>query len=202
MQTFKFIFINLPPINNWIPISLLPSSFLTHRPTMFKVDSSSAVTPSSSSSLTLPSTNNFDFELSFCDDGTTGDLFDSFTSPGPGMDPADSSRVKMEPLEEDGDDEGMPLSRDPGGFGDTGTPTSTSSGILVESTSGSKNGTISSSKLEDSVKREKNPGPHATPTTTTPTAALLVGGGNKKGETFLKSLCPISTLIDGKHHFN
>jgi len=64
---------------------------------MFKVESTSAST--GASALSLNSHNNFDFGLSFCDDGTTEDLFDSFASPS-GMDSGnsiDTVRIKTEP---------------------------------------------------------------------------------------------------------
>jgi hypothetical protein len=73
---------------------------------MFKVESTSASAPSSSGlALTNPQNNNFDFELSFCDDGATDDLFESFASPSAmesgGMESssssADTTRVKVEP---------------------------------------------------------------------------------------------------------
>ena len=46
---------------------------------MFKVESSGAQASAANSALN-PQNNNFDFGLSFCDDGTTDDLFDHFDS--------------------------------------------------------------------------------------------------------------------------
>lgn len=69
---------------------------------MFKVESSSASAPSSSA-LSLNPQNNFDFELSFCDDGATDDLFESFASPSAmdsgGLESQSEShiRIKTEP---------------------------------------------------------------------------------------------------------
>ncbi|CAG7785785.1 unnamed protein product [Allacma fusca] len=75
---------------------------------MFKVESSSA--PSAGSALSLNPQNNFDFGLSFCDDGTTDDLFDSFpptassrgenpgntaTSAGPGRNSASTNEEEV-----------------------------------------------------------------------------------------------------------
>lgn len=45
---------------------------------MFKVESTGV--SQAPSALSLNSQSNFDFELSFCDDGTTDDLFDTFTT--------------------------------------------------------------------------------------------------------------------------
>jgi hypothetical protein len=45
---------------------------------MFKVESSSSGSSANNPNLSLNQQNNFDFELSFCDDGATDDLFDSF----------------------------------------------------------------------------------------------------------------------------
>lgn len=45
---------------------------------MFKVETTGV--SQASSALSLNTQNNFDFELSFCDDGTTDDLFDTFTT--------------------------------------------------------------------------------------------------------------------------
>ena len=50
---------------------------------MFKVESGSSGSSANNPNLSLNQQNNFDFELSFCDDGTTDDLFDSFSTNNP-----------------------------------------------------------------------------------------------------------------------
>jgi len=50
--------------------------------TMFKVEPSSSGSSANNPNLSPSQQNNFDFELSFCDDGTTEDLFDSFNTSG------------------------------------------------------------------------------------------------------------------------
>lgn len=68
---------------------------------MFKVESSS--TPSAGSALSINPQGNFDFGLSFCDDGTNDDLFESLSAPSSGGGGGgNNNTMKVEPGISDG----------------------------------------------------------------------------------------------------